>query len=50
MILIAVSHKKFIEMGKKKIVSFAKKRNVISNILDFGSNLIPQSNLLNKCG
>jgi len=26
----------------------AKKRNVISNILDFGSNLIPQSNLLNK--
>ena len=31
-ILIAVSHKKFIEMGKKKIVSFAKKRNVIFDI------------------
>jgi len=26
----------------------AKKRNSISNILDFGSNLIPQVNLLNK--
>ena len=26
----------------------AEKKNLISNILDFGSNLIPQSNLLNK--